>query len=335
MRQQRLRWGVVGVAGIAVKKVIPAMQRSPVVEVAAIASRDLDKARRAAAALGIPKAYGSYEALLADPDIDVVYNPLPNHLHLEWSVRAVEAGKHVLCEKPVGLNAMEAGTLLQARDRAGVKVQEAFMIRTHPQWIATVDLVRTGRIGDVRSVTGVFSFFNEDPKNVRNIPEYGGGAMLDIGCYLVQSTRWIFGREPARVIALADIDPRFGTDRRMSMLFDFGPGHAIGTCSMQHVPYQRIQILGATGRIEIEIPFNAPPDRPCRIFVSDGRDPLGVGADTREFAVCDQYTIEAEAFSRAILEDTPVPLPLEDSIDNMRVIDAIVRSAQTGLWEQP
>jgi len=184
MKPQRLRWGVLGVAGIAVKKVIPAMQQSPLVDVAAIASRDIEKARTAAAALGIPKSYGSYEQLLADPEIDVIYNPLPNHLHLEWSLRAIEAGKHVLCEKPVGLNASQAQTLLQARDRAGVKVQEAFMIRTHPQWIATIDLVRSGRIGEVRSVVGAFSFFNEDPKNVRNVPEYGGGALLDIGWYL-------------------------------------------------------------------------------------------------------------------------------------------------------
>jgi len=331
-----VRWGILGVARIATEKVIPAMQRGTYCEVAAIASRDLSKAEAAAARLGIAKAYGSYEALLADADVDAVYNPLPNHLHVPWSVRAAEAGKHVLCEKPIGLDAAEAEQLLAARDRTGVTIEEAFMVHTHPQWIGAIDLVRGGRIGPVRAVVGAFSFFNDDPKNIRNAPEFGGGALMDIGCYLVHASRWIVGREPDRVMALIDRDPRFGIDRRTSMMLDFGDdAHAIGTCSMQHVPYQRVQILGTTGRVEIEIPFNAPADRPCRVFIGDGSDPTGVRAETIEFEACNQYTIEADRFSCAVLHGTAAPLPLEDSVKNMRVIDALVRSAKSGEWEHP
>lgn len=315
--------------------VIPAMRRSALVDVSAIASRDLDRARAAATALGIPRAYGSYEALLADPDLDAIYNPLPNHLHVSWSVRAAVAGKHVLCEKPIALTAGEAQTLLEARDRAGVKVQEAFMIRTHPQWIRTIDLIRSGRLGAVRAVAGAFSFFNDDLANVRNIVAFGGGALLDIGCYLIHAARWIFEREPARVVSLVEHDPRSGVDRLASMLLDFGDAHAIGTCSMQQTPYQRIHVFGTTGRLEIEVPFNAPNDRPCRVFVGDGADPTGVAAEVLEVPVCDQYALECEAFSRAILDDTEVALPLESSIANMRVIDAVRRSGPSGQWERP
>ena len=330
----KIRWGVLSTARIATEKVIPAMLQSSRLEVAAIASRDLNRASAAAGRHGIPKAYGSYEALVADPDIDAIYNPLPNHLHVPWTLRAIEAGKHVLCEKPLAMTRTEAEPLLQARDRAGVKVQEAFMIRTHPQWTSAIDLVRSGRIGPVRAVAGLFSFFNEDPANVRNVAEFGGGALLDLGCYLINTSRWIFGREPARVAALVDRDPRFDVDRITSVLLDFGAGHAIGTCSTQQAPYQRIHVLGTTGRVEIEIPFNAPPDRPCRIFVGDGSDPLGVSAKIIEVPVCNQYLIEVEAFSRAIVDETDVPLPLEDSLANLRVVDAVRRAAQSGQWER-
>jgi predicted dehydrogenase len=330
----KVRWGVLGAARIATAKVVPAMQQSALLEVAAIASRDEGRARQTAAALGIPKAYGSYEALLADPEIDAVYNPLPNHLHVPWSLRAIAAGKHVLCEKPIALTADEAGTLLQARDRAGVKVQEAFMIRTSPQWIGAIEAIRAGRLGSIRAVAGVFSFFKDDPANVRNVASFGGGALLDIGCYLIHSSRWIFGREPERVVSLVERDPRFGVDRLTSMLLDFGVGHAVGTCSTQQASYQRIHVLGTRGRLEIEIPFNAPADRPCRVFIGAAHDAPGAAAEVLEYPACDQYRIEADAFSRAILDDSPVPLPLEESVLNMRVIDAVMRSAQSGGWEQ-
>jgi predicted dehydrogenase len=331
----KVRWGVLGAADIAIKKVIPAMQRGAWSRVTAIASRDLDRARRAADALDIEKAYGSYEELLADADIEAIYNPLPNHLHVPWTVRAAEAGKHVLCEKPIALTAAEAETLLGVRERTGVKLEEAFMIRTHPQWLGALDIVRSGRIGPVRCVMCYFGYFNRDPENIRNVPEYGGGALMDVGCYAILGSRLAFGEEPTRVVGRVEQDPRFGTDVLTSAILDFPSGQAVFTCSTQAVPYQRIHILGTTGRVEIEIPFNAPPDAPCRIFVDDGSTLSGSGADVVEFPICDQYTIQGDAFSRSVREDTDVPFPLESSIANMAVIEAIFRSASTDAWESP
>ena len=331
----KIRWGVLGVAKIATTKVIPAMQRGRWSEVTAIASRDLRKAQEAAGALGIAKAYGSYEMLLADPEIDAVYNPLPNHLHVPWSITAAEHGKHVLCEKPIALTAAEARTLVEARDRTGVRVQEAFMVRTHPQWLTARDIVRSGRIGDVRSIAGYFSYYNDDASNIRNIPEFGGGSVMDIGCYLINTSRFIFEREPRRVLGLLERDPRLGTDRLASMLLDYDGRHCIGTCSTQLAPYQRVQILGTRGRLEIQIPFNAPPDRPCRIMVDTVGDLTGQSVETIEIETCDQYTIQGDLFSQAILEGRDAPVPLEDAVANMECIEAVFTSAASGRWEEP
>ncbi len=333
--QEKIRWGILSTAAIGVKKVIPAMQRCAQASVTAIASRDGERAKQAAAELGIPKSYGSYEEILADPEINAIYNPLPNHLHVPWSVRAAEAGKHVLCEKPLSLTVAEAHELLRARDRTGVKIGEAFMVRTHPQWLRARELIRSGEIGDLRAVMGAFSYFNRDPQNIRNIPEFGGGGLMDIGCYPITMSRFLFEREPERVVGLLDIDGELRTDRMASALLDFGSGQAVFTCSTQMVPYQRMQILGTKGRIEVEIPFNAPPDRACRIFIDDGSDLAGHSARIEEFPVCDQYTIQGDAFSRAIQENSEVPVPLENAIGNMVVIEALFRSAQTNSWESP
>jgi predicted dehydrogenase len=332
---RKVRWGVLGAANIAVKKVIPAMQRGEWCEIAAIASRDLPKARQAAAALGIAKAYGSYEELLADPDIEAVYNPLPNHLHVPWSVRAAEAGKHVLCEKPLALDAAEASLLLDAQRRTGVKMGEAFMVRTHPQWLRARELVRGGRIGELRAIMGFFSYFNRDSANIRNVLAWGGGGLFDIGCYPINTSRFMFGEEPRRVMALMERDPEMDTDRLTSGLLDFPSGQAVFTCSTQLVPYQRMQVFGTRGRIEIEIPFNAPPDRPCRIFVDDGSDLFGAGIQTETFPVCDQYTIQGDLFSQAIRGQGEVPVPIDDAVRNMAAIDALFRSAASGRWETP
>ncbi|HTW46426.1 MAG TPA: Gfo/Idh/MocA family oxidoreductase [Acidobacteriaceae bacterium] len=329
----KLRWGVLSTANIGVKKVIPAMQRGEFSTVAAIASRDPGKARTVAAQLGIPTAYGSYEELLADPAIEAIYNPLPNDLHVPWTIRAAAAGKHVLCEKPLSLTLAEAESLLAVRRRTGVLIGEAFMIRTHPQWLRTRALIGEGRIGALRSVTAVFSYFNNDPSNIRNQMECGGGALYDIGCYCIQSARCGFGQEPTRACGLIERDPAFGTDRLTSALLDFPGGHAIFTCSTQFAPYQRVHFLGTKGRIEIEIPFNAPPDRPTRIFVDDGSDLFGSGIATETFPVVDQYTLQGDAFSRAVLEGTPIPVSLEEGIANMAVIEAIFQSAQSGQWQ--
>ncbi|HLH02124.1 MAG TPA: Gfo/Idh/MocA family oxidoreductase [Bryobacteraceae bacterium] len=328
-----IRWGVLGVANIAVKKVIPGMRRCTRSKVVAIASRDLAKARHAADELGMERAYGSYEDLLADREIDAIYNPLPNHLHVPWSIRAAEAGKHVLCEKPIALSADETKQLIAVRDRTRVKIGEAFMVRTHPEWLRARELVQDGSIGELRSILSVFSYFNRDPANVRNILEIGGGAVMDVGCYPITMSRFLFGREPARVAAVIDRDPDMKTDRLSSALLDFAPGQTIFTCATQLVPFQRMQIFGTKGRIELEIPYNIPPDRPSRIFIDDGSKLAGESARMEEFPALDQYAIQADAFSLAIEENSDVPVPLEDALANMRVIEAVLRAGGSGNWE--
>lgn len=332
---KKLRWGVLSTANIGIKKVLPAMQRGTNTTVAAIASRDLAKARQAADALHIPTAYGSYEELLADPDVDAIYNPLPNQLHVPWTIKAAEAGKHVLCEKPIGLTADEARTLIDVRARTGVQISEAFMIRSFTQWLRLRELLDEGRIGQLRSVTGFFSYFNDNPRNIRNQMESGGGAIYDIGCYLIHASRYAFKQEPLRVVACLDRDPEMKIDRLASAILEFPGGHSIFTCSTQLIPYQRIHFLGTRGRIELEIPFNAPPDRPTRMNIDSTGDLSGSGIVTETFAIENQYTMQGEAFARAVLKGADVPVSLEDSIGNMAVIEAVFKSAQTGQWALP
>jgi predicted dehydrogenase len=333
--QSPVRWGVLGAANIALKKVIPAMQRGRWSRVVAIASRDLAKARAAADALGIARAYGSYDELLADPDVEAVYNPLPNHLHVPWSIRAAEAGKHVLCEKPIALTAGEARTLLAARDRTGLQIGEAFMVRTHPQWAKVRDLIDAGRIGELRLVVGHFSYYRRDFDDIRSRVEFGGGALMDIGCYPIMLSRWLFNAEPRDVIAQIERDPDMGVDRLVSGILRFAAGQAAFTCSGQLVPHQRMQIFGTRARIEVEIPFNAPPDASCRIYLDDGGDLTGRGRETIELPVVDQYTLQGDRFSEAIRGVGTVPVSLEDAIGNMAAIDALFRSAETRRWEAP
>jgi len=329
---RKVRWGVLGAARIAVGKVIPAMQQGDWSEVMAIASRDPARARATAAALGIPKAVGSYDALLDDPEVEAVYNPLPNHLHVPWSIRAAERGRHVLCEKPIGLDAGEAQALLAARDRTGVRIGEAFIVRAHPQWATVVDLVRAGRVGDVRSVEGHFSFSLDDEANIRLVAEYGGGALLDVGCYLVHVSRLVFGREPARVFAAMARDPATGVDVRTSMTLDFGSGVAVGTCGMRSARHQRVEVFGTRGRIHVEVPFGVAPDRPCHVTIDGGSDSIDRSSERLAFGPLNQFTLQGDLFSRAIREGGDVPCPLEDSVANMRVLDALARSAATGMW---
>jgi predicted dehydrogenase len=277
---KKLRWGVLSTAAIGLQKVIPAMQQGQYTNVAAIASRDLGKAQQAATAHGIPTAYGSYEELLADPNLDAIYNPLPNQLHVPWAIKAAEAGKHVLCEKPLSLTVAEAKLLLAVRSATGVKIGEAFMIRSCPQWLRLREFLNEGRVGELRSILGFFSYFNIDPANIRNQVECGGGALMDIGCYLVHASRYAFAQEPTRVVAGSDRDPQTHTDRLTSAILDFSAGQSIFTCSTQLAPYQRIHFLGTRGRIELEIPFNAPIDRPTRLFIDDRGDLFGTSITT-------------------------------------------------------
>lgn len=325
-----VRWGVLSTAKIGVEKVIPAMQKGRYSRVEAIASRDLAQARQVAGRLGIPRAYGSYEELLADVEVDAVYIPLPNHLHVPWSLKALEAGKHVLCEKPIGLTAAEAEELLEAAQRApGLKVMEAFMYRQHPQWQRTRQLVQEGELGELRSIDSVFAYYNVDPDNIRNRPDAGGGALMDIGCYCISLARWLFGGEPDRVVGLMELDPQFKVDRLTTGILDFVGGSSAFTCATQLAYYQRVQIMGTAGRIEIEIPFNPPPDKPTRIWHQRQS-----GVQEIVFDPVDHYTLQGDAFSLAVLEDRPVPTPLADAVANMEVVEAVMRSARRNNWAQ-
>lgn len=332
---EKVRWGVLGAASIARRRVIPAIQGSESGEVIAIASRDYARAERMARELGIRKAYGSYEELIADPEVEAIYNPLPNHLHVPWSIKAAEVGKHVLCEKPSSVSLAEARELLAVRDRTHVLIQEAFMVRTAPQWLRAREIARSGRVGDIRVAMGSFSYFNRNADDVRNVAAWGGGGLLDIGCYPITTSRFMFGEEPRRVAALVERDPEFGVDRLTSAILEFPSGHALFTCSTQLVYEQRMQFLGTKGRIELAIPFSAPTDRPCRLFVDDGTDLFGSGIETIEIPTSNQYTIQADRFSEAIRRGTPAPVPLEDAVANMAVIEAIFRAGASGKWETP
>lgn len=326
-----VKWGIISTANIGVAKVIPGMLKSRDIEIVAISSRRKKTAQAWAQKLGIPKAYGSYEEMLADPEIEAVYNPLPNHLHVPLTLAAARAGKHVLCEKPVAITAREAEKLRKAPK--GIHIAEAFMVRHAAQWIAARDLVRKNKIGEVKAIQVLFSYFNRDPRNVRNQADIGGGGLLDIGCYPITVSRFIFGAEPKRVIAAFERDPKFKTDRLASGLADFGEGRQLSfAVSTQLAPYQRVNIMGTKGRIEIEIPFNAPPDRPNRYFVQAMTMNEGVWT---ELPVSDQYQLQAEAFGRVIRGRQKPVWAVEDAIQNMRILDAFLRSEKTGRWQKP
>jgi len=319
-----VRWGVLGAANIAVAKVIPSMQKGTVSTVVAIASRSLQKAQRAASQLAISRAYGSYEELLDDPDVEAIYNPLPNHLHVPWSIRALEAGKHVLCEKPIAMTADEAKTLRDAAARSGRLVGEAFMVRSHPQWHAVKRVIEEGRIGDLQLVHGHFSYGRRSASDVRSRVDWGGGVLFDIGCYPITIARWMFGREPLSVVSAIERDPEYGVDRLTSGMLRFDGAHATFTVGGEMVPYQRIQLFGERGRIDVEIPFTPSATTRARVIVND---------ETLEFDAVDQYTLQGDEFSRAVRGEGRVPSTIESAIANMSVIDALFRSAETGSWE--
>lgn len=331
MSTKKVRWGILSTANIGMQKVTPAIQQSPHSEVVAIASRDLAKAEAAARQLGIAKAYGSYEELFADPEIDAIYNPLPNHLHVPMTVAAAKAGKHVLCEKPIALNARQAEELRECPpDRI---VLEAFMVRFHPQWQRAREIIRSGELGEVRAINAIFSYHNDDPQNVRNMADIGGGGIMDIGCYPVTAGRFLFEGEPERVVSLVERDPRFKTDRLASVIADFGGGRQLSfVCSTQAAGHQRVQVLGTKAKLEIIIPFNAPPNERTAITVDTGAPFDGSLARREILPACDQYTEQAEAFALAVLGEQKLPWGVEDAIASMKVLDAIFESEKTGAW---
>ena len=329
MTKNKIRWGILSTAKIGRVQVIPAMKKGIYTDVVAIASANADKVKQAANELGIPRVYGSYEELLAADDIDAIYNPLPNHLHVPYAVKALEAGKHVLCEKPIGLNAADATKLLETvKKYPKLKVMEAFMYRFHPQWQKAKEIIDGGLLGEVKHIHVIFTYYNVDAENIRNKPEVGGGALMDIGCYCLAFPRFIWGREPLRVVSTTNFDPVFKTDNLTTGMLDFGDGlSASFTCSTQLEPYQRVNIMGTKGRLEVEIPVNIPADAHTRLWLQ--RDKV---IEEVRLKPVNQYQMQADAFSKAILDDTPVPTPLTDALANMRVIDAVVKSAETNGW---
>ncbi|MDX1642547.1 MAG: Gfo/Idh/MocA family oxidoreductase [Balneolaceae bacterium] len=317
---KKIRFGVISTAKIGIEKVIPAIQNdSERCEVTAISSRNVERAQSAANELSIPKAYGSYEELLDDPEIDVIYNPLPNHLHVPWSIKALKAGKHVLCEKPIALNADEARKLKnEAQKYPDQKISEAFMYRQHPRWKRTVELIRSGEIGELRAVHSFFSYYNDDPDNVRNKADIGGGGLMDIGCYSISLSRLLFDSEPIAVHGELEYDPEFKIDRLASGLLWFENGTSVFTCSTQCFKDQYVKVYGTKGKIEMDWPFNPDFTKTQQLHVEIGNEKT-----TEKFGPCDHFALQADAFAASILEDGPVPVSLEDSIKNMEVIDAM------------
>ena len=328
---KKLNWGILSTAKIGIEKVIPAMQQGKLSEIVAIASRTHESAREAAKNLKIPKAFGTYQDLLDDTSIDAVYIPLPNHMHVPWTIKALAANKHVLCEKPIALTATEAKELLKETEKfPHLKVMEAFMYRHHPQWIQALELINGGGIGMVKTVHSFFSYYNDDPENIRNMVDIGGGGLMDIGCYCISLARLIFDEEPQRVFGKIEYDPDFETDRICSGILDFVQGTSTFTCSTQLVPYQRVNVFGTKGRIEIEIPFNAPPDKPCKMLFQNNEI-----IEEIEIKICDQYTIQGDLFSLAVLKNEKVPTPIEDAVENMKVLEAVIQSAEKEEWCTP
>lgn len=325
----KTKWGILSTARIGKIALIPALHKAENCHLVAIASRNREQAEKVAEEFGISKAYGSYEKLLADPEIEVIYNPLPNNMHLEWTIKALRAGKHVLCEKPIGMNTAEALNLQKEKEyHPNLKLMEAFMYRFHPQWIKAKEMVDAGEIGEVKSVQSFFTYFKLDRDNIRNQPEAGGGGLMDIGCYCISFPRFIFGAEPKRVSGLIDYDPDMKIDRHTSALLDFGDGtNASFVCSTQLMRSQKAQIFGSKARIEIEIPVNVPADEPSEIKIVTEKD-----EKTIRFLPADQYQLQVEAFANCILNGTPEPTPFSDAIGNMKVIDAVFESARRNEW---
>ena len=323
-----VRWGIISVAKHFIRCVVLPMQKSEMIELYGIASRNPEKAKEASEKYGIPRYYQSYEDLLSDKSIEAVFIPLPNDMHLEWIKKSVDAGKHIICEKPLTLNAREASEAIEYAAKKDTLLMEAFMYRFHPQWIKARELVQTENIGNLRAVHTFFSYQNTDPYNIRNILEMGGGGILDIGCYAVSIARYIFDKEPQRVVSLINRDQAFKTDILSSGILDFGDGHSIFTVGTQTFPYQKVDIIGSAGRIHIKIPFNTYPDIPVNISVTNS-----VGTRKIHSGPADHYELQFERFSEAIRKGLQAPISPMDALNNMSVLDALFRSEKSGNWE--
>ncbi len=325
-----LRFGIISTAKIGREAVVPAIQDAENCVVSAVASRDLARAREMADRFSAPHAFGSYEEMLASDKIDAVYIPLPTSQHIEWAIKAADAGKHVLCEKPIALKAAEIDKLIAARDRNRVLISEAFMVTYAPVWRKVRSLIAEGAIGKLRHVQGVFTYFNRDPGNMRNIPELGGGGLPDIGVYPTISTRFSTGLEPLRIQAVTEHDPEFGTDIYSSVKADFGDFELSFYISTQMANRQLMVFHGTEGFIEVKSPFNADRWGPEEIELSN----RGHNQSTIfRFQDSRQYRKQAEAFARAAKGEQEEVVTLENSKLNQKVIDAIYRASEKNGWE--
>jgi len=329
---KKVVWGVLSTAKIGVNKVIPALKKSELIHVKGLASRNPDAAQSAVDDLKLDLAYGSYEDLLADPEVEVIYNPLPNHLHIPMTLAAAKAGKSVLCEKPMSLNAAQIDEL---NDYSGkVHIMEAFMVRHSLQWLEARRLIRSGAIGSPHMIQSYFTYANTDPNNIRNRLDWGGGGLMDIGCYPIVAGRFFFETDPVRVMALISRDETFGTDTITSGLLDFGAGRQLTfAVSTQLAAAQAVTIFGSAARLSLSIPFNQPPDAAQTLTIDDGKSLTGETAVTHRIDPSDQYQLMGEAFSRAVRGQGALPYGLTDAKTNMRIIDALFRSEISGKWE--
>jgi D-xylose 1-dehydrogenase (NADP+, D-xylono-1,5-lactone-forming) len=315
-------WGILSTANIARKAMIPALQESTLAEVTAVASRDQAKARAFADELGIPKAYGSYEALLADPEIDAIYNPLPNHLHKDWTVQAAEAGKHILCEKPLALTVEDCQAMIAAAKANGVQLIEAFMYRHHPRITAARQMLRGGAIGELKTIETAFTFKLEDLTNIRYQPEMGGGALLDVGCYCISISRLMAGREPVAVQARAHWAST-GVDDQLTGILDFGDGLlAHFDCGINQVGRQRCLLAGTKGNLELPMTFNMGL---IETLIHEERE--SGTARVHTYPAVNMYRLLAEDFMGAIAGEAPA-FPIEDALGNMRTLLALLASAR-------
>lgn len=321
-----IRWGILGTANIANESVIPAMLKSEYCDITGIASRSIEKAKSIALQFKIPNFYGSYQELLDDQEIEAVYIPLPNHLHVQWAVKALKAGKHVLVEKPVGLTSLEAIQLLEeAKKHPDLKIMEAFMYKFHPQWIRAKEMIKNGEIGALKTIQSSFSFFDDNRESIVNKKEFGGGSLMDIGCYPISIARYLFESEPKSVSAKVEYHPDFKVDILASVILEFENGTCNFFSAIQMIENQFVQIFGTEGSIKFDIPFNPPDDQPVRIWL--------IKEDLKkeiEFEICDQYSLQVDIFSLAIIEHKKVPVSLEDAVNNMIVIEKIEESNRLG-----
>lgn len=325
---KKIRFGVLGVSNHFYKRIALPLNETDNCEVYAIASREVSKAKVAGEEFGIPVSDLNYEELINHDEVDAIYIPQPNHLHAEWTIKALEAGKPVLCEKPLAMDAQEANQMADVSKRLNIPLMEGFMYRFHPLWQHIRNLIRTNQIGQINSVHTIFTYNNPSSSNIRNIKEFGGGALMDIGCYAISVPRFLFGSEPDKVMATMEEHPEFGTDMHTTALMQFGSANASFFVSTASEPFQKVEIIGTAGTITVHVPFNTYVDTPSTITVSTGQ-----GAREVEFPICDPYGLMFDAFSSALIDQKPVPVPIEDAINNMKVIDAVVKSAKSGKWE--